>query len=318
MVVPEIKIDRKIVYPTQPFEVALRVLVRPLPQEPDRDPLDPLRRQPPHIDVNWVDLPSGLTGEETIRWLQEFLAKNESGFTLNNVAGRGGFFLDRPRLAVFNFMKGREKRKGRDRREVDYFVYELKRRLIPEKAGTYTLGPAFVKGSFVDGMEGGRFTGRRLVAVAPAVAVEVKKVPPTRPVTYCGGIGAYRVAASANPKALRVGDPLTLSIRFERGEGSGSLDLISAPNLEANSRIAGDFEIIDKNPTGHTEGDVKRFEYALRPRRAGVEIPPVTVIDLQPRHRRILGDRDRANRARRLGRRPRRCKRPGRLTPWLG
>ena len=65
------------------------MLVRPLPDEPDRDPLDPLRRRPPHIDINWVDLPSGLTGEETIRWLQELLAKTDTGFTLNNVAGRG-------------------------------------------------------------------------------------------------------------------------------------------------------------------------------------------------------------------------------------
>ena len=64
LVVPEIKTDRPKVYPTQPFEVTLRVLVRPLPDEPDGDPLQPLRRRPPHIDVNWVDLPAGLTGDE--------------------------------------------------------------------------------------------------------------------------------------------------------------------------------------------------------------------------------------------------------------
>ena len=59
VVVPEIKLDRARVYPTQPFEVTLRILVHPLPDDPDRDPLLPLRRRPPHIDANWVDLPGG-------------------------------------------------------------------------------------------------------------------------------------------------------------------------------------------------------------------------------------------------------------------
>ena len=100
---------------------------------------------------------------------------------------------------------------------VNYFVYELKRKLTAEKAGTYALGPAIVKGSFVDGMEGSSYTGRRLVAVAPAVPVEVREVPTPRPATFCGGIGNYRLAASASPTALRVGDPLTLTLDIERG-----------------------------------------------------------------------------------------------------
>ena len=88
LVVPEIKTDRPKVYPTQPFEVTLRVLVRPLPDDPDRDPLVPLRRRPPHIDVNWVDLPAGLTGDDKARWLEKLLAEDGSGFTLNDVTTR--------------------------------------------------------------------------------------------------------------------------------------------------------------------------------------------------------------------------------------
>ena len=282
LVVPEIKTDRERVYPTQPFEVTLRVLVRPLPDDPDRDPLVPLRRRPPHIEVNWVDLPAGLTGDDKARWLEKLLAENGSGFTLNDVTTRSGSFFDGPRLAVFNLYQGRESRKGLDGRSINYFVYELKRKLTAEKTGTYTLGPAIVKGSFVEGMEGGRYTGRRLVAVAPAVPVEVREVPAPRPATFCGGIGDYRLTASASPTALRVGDPLTLTLDIERGEASGSLDLISAPDLAANRQLAADFEILDKNPTGRREGDVKRFEYALRPKRAGVGIPPVAVTVFNP------------------------------------
>jgi hypothetical protein len=131
-------------------------------------------------------------------------------------------------------------------------------------------------------MEGSSYTGRRLVAVAPAVPVEVREVPDPRPATFCGGIGEYRLAASASPTALRVGDPLTLTLDIQRGQTSGSLDLISAPDLTANPRIAADFEVLDKNPTGRREKEVKRFEYALRPKRAGVGIPPLTVTVFDP------------------------------------
>jgi hypothetical protein len=282
LVVAEIKTDRVHVYPTQPFEVTLRVLVRPLPDDPDRDPLGPLRRRPPHLEVNWVDPPAGLAGADKSRWLEKRLADNGIGFTLNEFTVRSLSFFEGPPAAVFNLYQGREQRPGLDGRPVNYFVYELKRPLEGEKPGSYTLGPALVKGSFVDGREGTSYTGRRLVAIAPALRVEVRHVPTPRPPTYCGGIGDYRVAASARPTALRVGDPLTLTLDIEREKGSGSLALISAPDLAANSQLAGDFEIVDRNPTGRSEGDVKRFEYALRPKREGVGIPGLAVTVFKP------------------------------------
>jgi len=283
LVIPEIKTSRSRVYPTQPFEVTLRVLVRPLPDDADRDPLAPLRRRPPHLEVNWATPPDGLTGEDKSRWLQPYLADNGVGFTLNDFTMRGLAFFEAPQ-AVFNLYQGRESRKGRDGRPVNYFVYELKRTLTGEKSGTYTLGPALVKGTFAKGMgeDGASYTGPRLVAVAPAVSVEVRDVPTPRPATYCGAIGNYQVAASASPMALRVGDPLTLTLDIERQQESGSLDQISAPDLAANSQLATDFEILDRNPTGRSEGEVKRFEYALRPKRAGVGIPTLAVTVFNP------------------------------------
>jgi hypothetical protein len=282
LVIPEVKTDRLKVYPTQPLDVALKVLVRPLPDNPDRDPLTPLRRNPPHINVNWVELPAGFSGQDKARWLEKLLAEDGIGFTLNDITMRSGSFLEGPRPAIFSLYQGRERRKGRDGEEVNYFVYELKRTLIPEKGGNYTIGPGVVKGTFADGKEGGGYSGRRLVAVGAPVTVEVREVPRPRPATFCGGIGSYRVIASASPTALRVGDPLTLRLGIERGQGSGSLELISAPNLEANTKLAADFEIIDKNPTGRTEGAVKRFEYALRAKRAGVGVPALSLTVFNP------------------------------------
>ena len=165
---------------------------------------------------------------------------------------------------------------------MNYFVYELKRTLTADKAGTYTLGPALVTGTLSTASTGPATPTKRLVAVAPAVRVEVRDVPTPRPATYCGGIGNYHLAASATPTALRVGDPLTLTLDIERqaGERIAGLDLGSRPGCEP--QLAADFEIVDRNPTGRTEGDVKRFEYALRPKRAGVSIPALAVSVFDP------------------------------------
>jgi hypothetical protein len=282
IVVPEISTDRARVYPTQPFEVTLRVFVRPLPDDAERDPVIPLRRRPPHVDVNWVDLPAGLSGDDKARWLEKLLAENDGGFTINDLTTRSGSFFGGSQPAVFNLYRGRESRKALDGHSINYFVYELKRRLTAEKPGAYAFGPAIVKGHFVDGTSGGSYIGRRVVVIAPAVPLEVREVPAPRPATFCGGIGEYRLTSSANPATLRVGDPLTLTLDFERGQGSGSLDLIMAPDLAANPQIAADFEVLDKNPTGRREGDAKRFEYALRPKRAGAQIPPVVVSVFNP------------------------------------
>ncbi len=289
LVIPEIAADRTKVYPTQPFEVVLRILVRPLPEAADRDPLTPLRRQPPHLEVNWVDVPAGLSADEKPRWLEKLLSENGTGFTLNDVTMRSGSIFDGPRAAVFHLYRGREKAKDFDGQTVNYFAYELKRTFTPETSGTYRFGPATVKGTFVDGVEGRNYSGRRIVAVAPAVQVEVREVPSPRPATFCGGIGQYTVSAAASPTTLRVGDPLTLTLAVERGKGSGSLDLVSAPDVSANPQVAADFEIIDKNPTGQTAGDVKRFAYAMRPRRAGVGIPPLSVTVFNPDNEEFTG-----------------------------
>jgi hypothetical protein len=282
LVVPEIMLDRSQVYPTQPFEVALRVLVRPLPDTSEIDPVTPLRRQPPQLSVNWVDPPPGLNAGEKTKWLEPLLSDNGGGFTLNDVTVRTGSIFDSRRLAVFNLYQGRETREGLDGEKIEYFAYELKRTFTSEKAGTYQFGPVLVKGTFVDGIESRSYSARRLVAVAPAVAIEVREVPTPRPDTYCGGIGRYEVDAVAQPTELRVGDPLTLTLEFRRGADSGSLELISPPRLDANQQLAADFDIIDKSPTGQTAGDVKRFTYAIRPKRAGAQLPPLAITVFDP------------------------------------
>ncbi len=277
LVIAEIKTSHTKVYPTQSFDVTLRVLVQPLPDNSKADPLSPLQRRPPHLQVNWVDPPAGLTAADKASWLQPLVADDGIGFTLNDVSTRSGSFFDGPRAAVFNLRKDREIREGLDGKKIKYFVYELSRTLTAERTGSYSMGPALVKGTFVTGQQRKEYTARRLVASGSAVNVEVREVPMPRPVTFCGGIGEYKVYASASPTKLRVGDPLTLTVELERGQQSGSLELISAPNLTVIPELDADFDLIDKNPTGRIDGTRKKFVYAMRPKRSSAGIPAITV-----------------------------------------
>ncbi len=281
VVLLEVKVDPPKIYPTQPFTVTARMLVRPLP-DGTTDPLRPLRRQPPHLQINWVDAIPGLTSIDTSAWLQPLISQEGTGVTVNEISASTGSLFGNSRPAVFDVLKGRETRNGLDEKPVNYFVYELSRNYTAEKSDRYSFGPAMVKGHFVAGEQQAEFVGRRIVAVAPAVTVEVKEVPSPRPVTFIGGIGEYHVAASASPTKLRVGDPLTLTLEFARGDRAGSLELIAAPDLTLIPEIAENFDIIDKSPTGRVNSDIKKFAYAMRPKHPGVSLPALTLTTFDP------------------------------------
>ncbi len=285
-VLVEIKSEQSKVYPTQPFTVTLRILVRPLPgNAAGTDPLRPLKRNPPHIDINWVEVPAGLSSDDKSQWLQSMLVQQRDGggFSLNELTARTGSLFGGERPALFDLSKGREVRPGFDGQPIDYFTYELTRAFTAEKTGMYVFGPAAVKGVFVDGNSVDELKGKKIISIAPALSLEVSDVPSPRPATFCGGIGEYPWRSSASPTKLRIGDPLTLTLEVERGPFCGSLDLISAPDLSAIPKFVDDFDLIDKNPTGRVEGTTKKFTYAMRPKRANVSIPAVSISSFDPR-----------------------------------
>lgn len=273
-VVTEIVPSQSKAYPTQSFSIKLRILVKPIDDygvDPMRT-LKQMRQNPPSIKITWLKPPDGVSAtEEVSDWLQPLISRNNAGFSINDVSGRAGLF-ERQKLAVFDLGKGREKRDGLSGTPIDYFVYELERKFISEKPGTYTFGPVVVKGTFET----------RTIAIAPPVTVRVLEVPTPRPANFTGGIGNYQVNATATPKKLRVGDPMTLSLQFSPGKNSGSVELISAPDLSMLPEISEQFDIVDKSPVGKVEGSNKKFAFALRPKRAGVSIPALSLSTFDP------------------------------------
>ncbi len=269
------------IFPTQSFSVSLRILVKPIPSS-SFDPVQVLRRRPPHLQTDLVNIPDGLKADDKSEWLRSMLSESGAGFTINDFSTQSGSLFDSPKAAVFDLRSGRETRKDLEGNEAEYFVYEMTRNFTAERTGSYSFGPAVVKGTFVTGLDGSDFNGKRLVAIATPIKVLVKDVPSPRPATFTGGIGSYSVKANASRTKLRVGDPLTLSLDFERGANSGSLELLAAPDLGFFEPIVNDFDIIDSNPTGRVEGDTKKFGYAIRPKRPGVSVPPIILSTFDP------------------------------------
>jgi len=264
IVLVKIETSRQRVAPYQPFDVILKILVKPL-QLDDRDPV----QFQPRLQFNWINPPAGVNAKTTfVEWLDPLLSRNNTGFV---------FEVNNQSFA-FNLYKGREQRKGLDGKNYNYFVYELKRTFFATRAGKFEFGPATIKGQFVDGVDMAKrqYSNRALVAVASAVSVEAV-LPEPRPADFNGCYGRYHLRASANATDLRVGDPLTLKLDFERTANAGLLEEVTAPDLSANKELAADFTIVDKAPPGQAKGDVKTFAYVLRPKKAGVSIPPITV-----------------------------------------
>jgi len=276
LVLTEISVSKERVFPTQPFDVTLKILVKPLPND-DRDPVSPL--DPPRVKITWKDVPAGLKAQGDIaEWLQRSVSQTGRGFRIETITDNFG------QLPAFNFFTGREKRPGMDGREINYFVFELKRRFIPQQIGSFEFGPATVKGEFVNSVAPGgrRFTVKPLLAVAPAKTVQVA-LQKDAPQNFNGCIGKYELRAKTPSKDLRVGDPLALTLEFERATDSGLLESIAAPDLSAITKLAADFTVVDKNPPGQTSGNVKSYTYTLRPKKAGVVIPPITVSVFEPK-----------------------------------
>jgi hypothetical protein len=281
VVLMEIVPSRRKLYPSQSFAITLKVLVRPLPYS-NSDPLQALRKKPPQLTVGWIDSIDGLQAEDKSDWLRPLLSKNGVGFAMNDYSTQSGSLFDSPRKALFDLKGGREKRKDLAGEEVEYFVYELTRNFTAERTGTYAFGPASVKGTFVTGSDGTEYEGKRIVTLSTVVDVVVEDVPSNRPESFTGGIGSFRVKTTASPNTLRVGDPMTLAIEFERTKGAGLLEQIAAPKLSANVSFAEDFDIIDTSPTGRMEGTTKTFSFGLRPKRAGVSIPSLIFSSFDP------------------------------------
>ncbi|MEO8498335.1 MAG: BatD family protein, partial [Planctomycetota bacterium] len=284
IVILEMKSSHDAVYPMQPFDVSLKVLVKPIP-EPDSD-RDPLSMQNPLVKLTlpWAEdetLAAGISGKiPGLRWLSS-LASRKGGFAIN---GRevsrspfggafGGFFEDLP--DGFRPATKRLRRADAGGRRLEYWEYTFTRKFFGVKVGEYAFDPATVKGLFAVHVDSqSKFKGEAVYVFAKPVTVRVKDVPMAgRPDSYTGAVGRFDIGADLSPQQAKVGDPMTLTLWLR---GTGTLDNVLAPKLESIGDFATHFKVYEA--TEETRGDSRLFTYSLRPKTVETSaVPPIPI-----------------------------------------
>ena len=283
----EITAEPQDVYPMQPFTVTLSILVKPVSdRRVDKNPLDVLSKAP-QLSIPWVDdeqLPAGLEPKvDWKKWLGNYRGSGRSGFVVNNIIGRSSImsmFEDRSEL-LFGPRPTRVLANDDDGKPLEYWKYSFRRTFIAKSPGTYTFGPAALKGLFADGVaDDGRLRGRDIYTMARPLVFTVKDVPASgRPDSYNGLVGKFTVAATLSPKKVKVGDPMTLTLNIS---GRGTLGNAVAPDIAAllqkdtGPGVEQRFKVYDA--TEKTNGDSIDFTYSIRPLNEGNDpFPPIAV-----------------------------------------
>ncbi len=285
IVILEMTANRDTVFPMQPFDISLKVLIKPIP-EPENNH-DPLSVQNPlaQLTLPWAEdeaLAAGIVPKVPgQRWLSLMSSRN-GGFSVNGrdssrslLGGGGGGFggMFRDLAAGFRPPPTRIGRADTNGRRLEYWEYKLTRTFVGMKVGEYAFGPATVKGTFgvrVDTR--GQLEGEAVYAFAKPVSVRVKDVPTEgRPDSYTGAVGRFQIGAEVTPLAAKVGDPMTLTLSVQ---GQGTLENALAPKLESIDDFAQHFKLYEA--TEETRDDSRRFTYSLRPKSVETkEVPSI-------------------------------------------
>ena len=174
----------------------------------------------------------------------------------------------------------------------NYATIGFKKALIPRRAGTLAIpemsvqcaavsgnlrGRAFFDDFFNDNFFGARRGAmKKYVVPSNAPSLTVKDLPQEgKPASFAGLVGEYRIAASASPLDVSVGDPITLKVTLGGPDYLGSVDL---PPLADQTELSTYFKIPDERADGKIVGRSKVFTQTIRAKNESVkEIPPISL-----------------------------------------
>ena len=165
----------------------------------------------------------------------------------------------------------------------DYYVYNLRRTVTPQRTGPLSAGNINIIVTYPLRIErdrrfffsDARITKSRTISDRPQTDPVIVKPIPTngQPPWYNGAVGRFGFEVTAKPTEVHVGDPITLTMSMR---GSAGLDLLQPPKLSSIAELAERFRIPDEMLAGEVQGNVKRFTQTIRARDdATTEIPPI-------------------------------------------
>ena len=249
-------------------------------------------------DDAWVGQPVRLNLQI---WVEQFVDR-KNNVRLDEADMWGLLSLGDSSWGVFKepleeLSRNRRRPSGRrvERGDRTYFLYEIEYIDHPVRVGAIDPGEVRIVLRQPTGLVVQRdIFNRRQIAVegfrpvmqtARIRPISVRPLPETgRPATFTGAVGRFTVRASAEPREVSVGDPITL--RFEVTEEAdaipGDLANLRPPPLRELEALA-DFRVPDDPTTGVVEGRTKTFTETLRPERDGLtEIPAIPFVSFDP------------------------------------
>jgi hypothetical protein len=159
-----------------------------------------------------------------------------------------------------------------------YTVLRFEKVVIPRRAGLFSLGPLTVQLEAVVGQRkrdlfnnpfGSRDITKKYLIPSNLVNFEVLSLPPAPP-TFTGLIGSCAVEATVSPSRVRVGDPMTLTLRVK---SSAPVDRVVMPDL-SKQKWASLFKISPVEATAKVSGLWKSQSWTIRAREASIKSIP--------------------------------------------
>lgn len=248
----------------------------------DADPF--FREQPPHLQIPWFESLGDWKTTDLRTFAQPFLGQQRPGFYINDYRRDGMFQSALIPFALARRPTTRPAVSG----PVAYFTYQLQKQFRPLTVGTQAIPPVSVKASLPTQVDerGRALRTEKFVASSTPLSVEIRPIPTAgQPAQFSGAVGRFQLEADANPKILRVGDPLTVTLTLR---GDGLLETAHPPALDRQAPLAQAFKVQADPPAVKTENETKTFTYTLRPRRVGLrELPPIEMAYFDPETQRF-------------------------------
>lgn len=169
---------------------------------------------------------------------------------------------------------------------ITYTEITLRFTVYPLVTGRLSLGIPFVRASIRDGWTVERdFFGfsqrvpktKTISAAATEHVLVVSEIPAEgRPRGFSGAIGRYSLTANAEPREVRVGDPIRIELTVQ---GTGLLDRIPRIDLSDYHAVLKDFTVVESLEPGEIRGDRVIFEQIVRAKSDSVmQFPEVSLI----------------------------------------
>jgi hypothetical protein len=178
-----------------------------------------------------------------------------------------------------------------------FYVLSVQATTWPETAGPFHMDPVSVlmnyplslikeRGIGIFGGQSLKVEQSNLISASGEMPVIEVLTPPhnDKPAWFSGAVGTYDFRIIAEPTRVKVGEPITITMRVTaRTSGPINLDFLSPPLLDRVPALTNHFRVPDAPLGGIVEGRTKTFTQSIRPRNDGtIEIPPLPMTSFDP------------------------------------